>query len=701
MTDSDDRRTVATATICAALVVTGQVGGKALRDALFLSAFPVTDLPVMIMSAAVLSIVGALLMTRLFGTWGPRRVTAVVFLGSAALLAVQGLGAHEWPRAVAVALYLHIAGFGSLLISGVWSAVSEAFDPAAARRHIGTVATGATAGGLLGGVLAERVAAWSGPTSMFFVIAVVHVICAAACLLLVPLEEHSSDEAPNVVASLKQVVTDSYLVKLTLLVILATVLENLFDYLLKSEAAAALDRAALMRFFGAFYTGVGLLTFVIQVALSRRFLERFGPAKSTGALPAAAGVGLIALVTVPGLAIAALARGGFAVARNSLFRSGYELFFAPLSAARKRSVKVLIDVASDRAGDIVGGLVITTILFVVPGRSNAFMYATAGAVAVAVLWMTRELHRGYVRTLETELIDRGGELAMTQSIMRSGFLLQTLAGFGAEGMSLDDQADAKEPPKQPTDYVELLAGPFDAQTSRLAIDLLAKDEAARAAGEALTLNAATCFDDLSAVLKDTQADFAVRRRIPRILASLPATQAAPALLAGLDDRRFEVRFQCGAALHRYTRREEEFEISAADVYAIIERDVAVSRRLWSARRAADDGEPDSDLDEKLLGARVDRSLQHIFHLLGLIHPARPLRVAFRGLHTDDPILRGTSLEYLLTILPISIHTKLLEVIGEDRNRAALGDADGALQSLLASRASIELRLDELRGASDD
>ena len=43
-------------------------------------------------------------------------------------------------------------------------------------------------------------------------------------------------------------------------------------------------------------------------------------------------------------------------------------------------------------------------------------------------------------------------------------------------------------------------------------------------------------------------DFAVRRRIPRVMAVCTSQRAADSLVLGLADIRFEVRFQCGRAL---------------------------------------------------------------------------------------------------------------------------------------------------------
>ena len=129
------------------------------------------------------------------------------------------------------------------------------------------------------------------------------------------------------------------------------------------------------------------------------------------------------------------------------------------------------------------------------------------------------------------------------------------------------------------------------------------------------------------------------------------------------------------------------------LHDILHKEVKVSRRLWSARQVVVESSDPEGLDRQL-GARADRSLQHVFHLLALRHPVRPLRVAFRGLHTDDAVLRGTALEYLVSILPPRVFGPLSVVLGEDSKMPARSPED-ALESLLASHASIEVNLDEL------
>jgi hypothetical protein len=77
-------------------------------------------------------------------------------------------------------------------------------------------------------------------------------------------------------------------------------------------------------------------------------------------------------------------------------------------------------------------------------------------------------------------------------------------------------------------------------------------------------------------------------------------------------------------------------------------------------------------------------------------PATPLKIAYRGLFTDDDVLRGTSLEYLENALPEGIRLRLWPFL-EDRRRArAVRDREEIIADLLRSNQSIALNLEELR-----
>ncbi len=80
-------RVAAAATLAAGALIAQQVAGRAVRDALFLGAFPVSALPLAMTGAAVVSLGAVLAFARLLQRHGPARVVNATVAVSAALRA--------------------------------------------------------------------------------------------------------------------------------------------------------------------------------------------------------------------------------------------------------------------------------------------------------------------------------------------------------------------------------------------------------------------------------------------------------------------------------------------------------------------------------------------------------------------------------------------------------------------------------------
>jgi hypothetical protein len=185
------------------------------------------------------------------------------------------------------------------------------------------------------------------------------------------------------------------------------------------------------------------------------------------------------------------------------------------------------------------------------------------------------------------------------------------------------------------------------------------------------------------------------------VADAPAVEG---LLGGLTDRRFEVRYRCGRALSHLLEYHPRLGVPPDRVYDAVLREVRLERRVWDSQRVLDQWDDDmwSPVADDALRARANRSLEHVFTLLALALPRQPLRIAFRGLHTDDPLLRGTALEYLETSLPAEIRKELWTYLEDDRKRGPeTRSRDSVLADLLRSNESIVIRLDELRRSTPE
>jgi HEAT repeat protein len=717
------------AVIAAGATVGFQLAGKATRDALFLSTFGVAALPRMLIAAAVVSAGLTIGLTHVMNRTGPGRLIPPLFGASAGLLLLEWALVDSVRRAAAILFYLHYAGLGALLVSGLWAMVNERFDPRRARAAIGRIATGASVGGLLGGILPERVGASQSLTAMLPILAALHLLAGWLVLGLQPTAGTAgarpgpvTDQSHSPRAVLR---ASSYLRALALLVVLAAAAEGVLDYVFKLRVAeAASEGAELLRLFAAFYTATALLAILMQVLLLRPTLRGLGVARTAALLPGGVVAGAFGGMLLPGLGTLIGARGLEMVLRNSMFRAAYELLFIPTTPEEQHATKLLLDVGATRVGDVVGGAVVQGAIAV--GRAGAgVLLGVTGLFALAALVIARQLHAGYVGALERSLHLRAG--ALPEPAPDGGTtLLQSFGAFDLTQLRLppvesgritaaSDTTSGVPAMQVPLTGVDLRrhalasadpaavrqalrAGPLSPELIDPAIGLLAWDEVAADAALALRKIAAGYCTDLVAHLLDQEEDFAVRRRLVRVLAEVPGKEALAGLLAALEDPRFEVRYRAGRALASRRAAQPELTLEEGRILAIVLREVAVERGVWESRQLIDQADDDwLPRESEVVRDRATRSLEHVFNLLSLVLSPDPLRLAFHGLSTADPHLRGTALEYLEMILPDPVRQRLwrfLEV--EAAPTAPRRSADAILHQLLASRESIVLALAAVR-----
>lgn len=671
-----------------ALMVAHQVAGKAVRDGLFLSRFAPTDLPKIVLASAVFSVLLGLGFARLLSRRGPVRLVPAAFACGALLhlaeFALLRSDSAEARAAVITLVYLHLVGFGAILLSGFWSIVSEHFDPREARRRFGKIAGAGTAGGIGGGLLAERGAAWYGVESLLLLLAVLH-IGAALALWRVPRSAHKQrDDAPEPLwnAARDAFRQAPFLVDLAALVLLGTLSAALLDYLFKSTAAAQFGKGPqLTRYFALFYTAGQILGFAVQAFFTPLALRHLGLGRTVRWHPIAVASGAAASLVGPPIFFAPIARGLELILRGSFLRSGYELFFTPVPPREKRAVKTFLDVGCDRMGDALGAGLLQLLLLLGPAQAvKPILFAAIGFALVSMRIASR-MDAAYAGVLRHGLLSRA--VAVEESDVQDSTTLAALletthiervksappvaaATPAASDAVLARLADLRS--GQPARVAAALRPelPYDVLLVPQAIRLLAWNEVYEWSRAFLLLNAHRTVGQLLDALLDPQQDFAIRRRIPRILAYTSSQRAVAGLMDALDDPRFEIRYHAGRALEFLHRMAAGLEFDTARALAAIEREVAIPQPQWDERRLIDNRDESSDqywfLDE-VLKHRAGESLEHVFSLLALLLPGEPLRVAFRALHSDDRMLRALALEYLESHLPEGIVSQLARLAG--------------------------------------
>jgi AAA family ATP:ADP antiporter len=661
------------AVISAAAMITHQVAGKATRDALFLSAFGIAALPEMFVVAAIFSIGTGLLFAHMLRVSEPRRTIPIAFLLSGVMQIAEWALSYVSLPAAAVIVYLHMAAVGSALISGFWSVLNEKFDPYSARKEFARITAGGTLGGLVGGLMAGAIPSFTATTAILPVLAVLHLGCAVIIRILSRTETkvaatqvHQPEEIRSGYAALRD---SSYLRQIASVVLLGTISAALLDYVFKAHAAANYQSSGqLVQFFAVFYAGTALLTFVIQTTAGRLSLERFGLVRTVGVLPVSVFGGAVGNLLLPGLGLSMFARGSEAVLRSSLFRSGYELLYTPVPQEEKRAAKPIIDVVVERVGDLAGGLAIKLALLLSAGAGLYLLTIVTVWIAAFELFFAARLNRGYVEALEHSLRHRAVEIdpASVQDRTTRDTLMRTIGIVRAAAKPVTPAASTESRHADPIiqRLIDLRSGDanrvrkalrsdngLDALLVPQVIRLIGWDEVSNDAMQTLREHSGRVTGQLTDALTDLAQEFAVRRRIPRIL-SLAATQkSVDGLTEALSDRRFEVRLQSGRALSHIRDVNPDLAFDRTKIFNLIVRDIAIDKNVLLRQQLENEDQGNDD-----------PQLTHIFRLLGLVLPSEPVRMAYQGLRSDDRTLRGTSLEYLERILPERVREALWPVI---------------------------------------
>lgn len=608
---------------------------------------------------------------------------------SAVALVGEWLLADRYVQAVPIAVYVHFTALSGLFISGFWTVVSERFDPRTARRSVARIAAAGTAGGLVGGITAERIAVHGSITTMLLVLAVLNVATGFAVYALRPVfavDVRKSESEPDL-PQLRTLLNNRYVRLLIILVTLGAIAETCLDFVLMTQASATYTSAeALLRLFAVFYTSAAVLTMIVQLGLTRRAFEFLGLAPAAATLPAGVAMGSAAAIMWPGLAGAIVARGTELVLRNSLFRSAYELLGNALLPREKRAAKTVIDVTAVRFGRIVGSIVIQGVLIAAAVYVLPIVLATTIAVSIIAVALLPMLQQGHVEALESHLVRRA-PTPLSEAITDTGIF-----------------------PVMVTDEL-ISTGTFTASTraeplTREAVPgLIARldhEQDADDAVRALEIDVLIAIPALAETLRTDTVPFTIRRRVAQLLGTALYPAARDALLDGLRDPRFEIRYRCGRALTHLVERDGLLSPTRDQILDIVSREVDVGRRVWDRRHLtsllSDEG-PRSLLGV-VLQERTDRSLEHVFRLLALVLPAEPLLAAFRGLQSADVHLRGTALDYLEFIVPVEIRRKLWKVLesdgAPDGHQSGPTTAELELDALVKEQPSIMARVEELR-----
>ena len=671
----------------AGLMLAHQVAAKAFRDTTFLTAWPATALPLMTIGTAALTVTLVPVFSRFLERFSALAVVSVGFAFSAFGHALEWVffDASRW---IAVVIYLHLAGVGAVLLSGFWSLIAERFDPAGARVSYGRIAAAGTTGGIIGSLTAERIATTVSPEAVLIMLTVLHLLCAGGVTILrrapaLLTKDRGAGETGT--SGLRETFRTPYLRTIAVFVILTSASSAILDFLLKSQAKASFGTGPeLLRFFTMFYGTVQVFSFLAQTR-AERIARGFGMSGTINALPGGVGaLGLVALV-FPAWPVITTLRGLEAVLHNSLFRSGYELLFVPMDARMRNRAKTVLDVVCDRAGEAAGSGIVQVLLIVGVASLSSSLLAIALVFAAVALWVGQRFGSLYVGLVEGQLL-KYRQAPHVSMISEAGWTMLQVPSKPI-AVAPAQVAPARPGPVRPRRVdpaielmTELRSGDVAkvsaalGRTSTLGrihvaqiVDLLASDAVLPAARSALEQLAPLHLGMLIDAMLDPLTDFAIRRRLPRVLGTVATRRSLDGLVNGLSDSRFEVRYHCSRAIGHILSRNRNLLVDRAQVIAAVERELSVPPQRWRGYRLLDRPDVDGLSDLTARPEDSSRYLEHIVLLLSAIVGRDPLDAAVQGVRSADPGVRGLAFEYLDQVLPPAIVERLKTMIASTQS----------------------------------
>ncbi|MBS7458724.1 NTP/NDP exchange transporter [Coralloluteibacterium stylophorae] len=265
------------------------------------------------------------------------------------------------------AFYIWLSVFNLLTISVAWSVLTDLFSVEQARRLFGVVAAGASAGGLLGPLLAIRLVGAFGHAGLMWLSLCLLLASAGAASALqrwrdrhpLPEQEPTARSRPlggSPFAGAGDVARSPYLLGISLFVLLlASVSTFLYFEQARLVEASFPDPDAQTRVFGTLDAIVQTLAILTQLFVTGRIARRLGVGVLLVAVPLVAAAGFVWLAFAPVFAVLAVVMVVRRAGEYALVRPGREMLFTLVPVASKYKAKNFIDTVVYRGADAVSG----------------------------------------------------------------------------------------------------------------------------------------------------------------------------------------------------------------------------------------------------------------------------------------------------------------------------------------------------------
>jgi ATP/ADP translocase len=171
---------------------------------------------------------------------------------------------------------------------------------------------------------------------------------------------------------------------------------------------------------------------------------------------------------------------------------------------------------------------------------------------------------------------------------------------------------------------------------------------------------------------DPAVDLAIRRRIPFILALQPASEVVQVLQFSLDNLSIPVRHSVVRALSKLHARSLSLQFDERIIDRALRADLrhfAALGQIVHVHHRSSHATTRGISRRQLLMLRTE-SLERVFRLLGLRFDQRDIYTAYRGITSQDPVLRSNAVEFVDNLLDWKTSRLLLPLLDDPGGRQA-------------------------------
>jgi ATP:ADP antiporter, AAA family len=207
-------------------------------------------------------------------------------------------------------------------------------------------------------------------------------------------------------------------------------------------------------------------------------------------------------------------------------------------------------------------------------------------------------------------------------------------------------------------------GPNDALFLPKLIALLGHRELKPMAREVLASYGHYFLDALEFFLNDPDEDLWVRRHIPGTLGSIPTQRSVDILYGALGESDGFLRFKIITAIERLRREHPELVFTLPPLEQMLLKETSRYYTYLTLRYNIEQHDPQASgsLIMRALDDKLERTLDRIYRLLGLIYPWKDIDAARHSIALGERHARAGALEYLDNLLTGVMRKRVIPIL---------------------------------------